>query len=177
MNICTKYKFSKPTFKIRIKLRTYLFFKDLILSLISNIPKLLSLLLMAVWALVIFMFSHQPADQSSLISGSLNNDLKNVPMLGVIFAYIPIRKCAHFFLYFVLGIFTWSFFKCFCKKPYLLSIGTCYLYACLDEFHQLFVKGRSGTITDTIIDLFGCITALSAINMFKFIKGVIKSDK
>lgn len=36
--------------------------------------------------------------------------------------------------------------------PVGLSIIVCALYAVSDEFHQLFVSGRSGEIRDIIID-------------------------
>lgn len=72
--------------------------------------------------------------------------------------FVPVRKMAHFFIYFVLGIALVSFLREFSipiRKLLLLSIFLAFLYACTDEFHQLFVPGRSGQIIDVILDTFG----------------------
>ena len=70
----------------------------------------------------------------------------------------PIRKTAHAMEYAVLGLFLtlayvdinnmtrWKRFI-----PWIL--GT--VYAMTDEFHQLFVPGRSGRVTDVLIDSTG----------------------
>lgn len=72
--------------------------------------------------------------------------------------FVPVRKMAHFFIYFVLGIALVSFLREFSipiRKLLLLSIFLAFLYACTDEFHQLFVPGRSGQIIDVLLDTFG----------------------
>lgn len=72
--------------------------------------------------------------------------------------FVPVRKMAHFFIYFVLGIALVSFLREFSipiRRLLLLSIFLAFLYACTDEFHQLFVPGRSGQIIDVILDTFG----------------------
>ena len=48
-------------------------------------------------------------------------------------------------------------------KYCLISLLICYIYSCTDEFHQLFIPGRSGKLVDTFIDLFG-----SAIGVFSY---------
>lgn len=71
---------------------------------------------------------------------------------------VPVRKSAHFFIYFVLGILMISFVGEFRNINYialLISISICFLYACSDEVHQLFVSGRSGEACDVFIDTFG----------------------
>ena len=50
-------------------------------------------------------------------------------------------------------------------KPYLFTMVFCYLYACTDEIHQLFIQGRSGSFTDTIIDFIGCLFGLIIIKL------------
>lgn len=72
--------------------------------------------------------------------------------------FVPVRKMAHFFIYFVLGIALVSFLREFSipiRRLLLLSIFLAFLYACTDEFHQLFVPGRSGQIIDVMLDTFG----------------------
>ena len=82
----------------------------------------------------------------------------------------PVRKAAHFFEYIILGLlvsyavgiqpgrertdFTWI-------------ILFCLIYAVSDEFHQLFVPGRTGSIIDWLIDsagsLIGCLIGFKTI--------------
>lgn len=77
--------------------------------------------------------------------------------------FVPVRKSAHFFIYFVLGIAFISFLREFSipiRKLILLSIFLAFLYACSDEFHQLFVPGRSGQFTDVLLDTLGASTGI-----------------
>ena len=72
----------------------------------------------------------------------------------------PVRKCAHFFIFMVLGILLFQFFQLFSFsvfKKFFLSIFLSFLYACSDEIHQLFVPGRSGRIFDVFIDTLGAV--------------------
>jgi VanZ family protein len=41
------------------------------------------------------------------------------------------------------------------KSPIVLAGAVAFLYACSDEFHQLFVPGRSGAVRDVFIDGIG----------------------
>lgn len=41
-----------------------------------------------------------------------------------------------------------------------LAFAYCFLYACSDEIHQLFVPGRSGKFTDVLIDSAGALLAV-----------------
>ena len=70
-----------------------------------------------------------------------------------------IRKLAHFSEFALLGIFSYFFLSTFDRIKNFLAgvIAWCYvtLFAVSDEIHQLFVEGRSGKVTDVIIDSFG----------------------
>lgn len=90
----------------------------------------------------------------------------------------PIRKAAHFSEYAVLGFLSLATFiqlravinhrhaviaqrrqvsnNSF-TKPALLAVLFSSLYACSDEFHQLFVDGRSGQPFDVMIDSLGAL--------------------
>ena len=46
------------------------------------------------------------------------------------------------------------------KKIIVYSFIFCFLYACSDEVHQLYVPGRSGNIKDVFIDSIGISFAL-----------------
>lgn len=55
----------------------------------------------------------------------------------------PVRKCAHMSEYAILtllGFLTFSFL--YGRRRFLIPVGVTFLYACTDEFHQLFVPGR-----------------------------------
>lgn len=117
------------------------------------------LLLPLLWMVVIFMLSHQSASISSGQSGVFVEQLRHIASsVDQQLLTFLVRKGAHIFAYFVLGILTFnalwrvdlSKFKL--NYPVGLSIIVCALYAVSDEFHQLFVSGRSGEIRDIIID-------------------------
>ena len=42
----------------------------------------------------------------------------------------------------------------------MLSSLFCFIYACTDEFHQLFVMGRSCEIRDVLIDTLGSFVGI-----------------
>ena len=73
-----------------------------------------------------------------------------------------VRKCAHFTEYLLLGFMirlcVESWFGCqkrICRRLQLISFMAGVLYACTDEIHQLAIEGRSGMLTDVIVDSGG----------------------
>lgn len=69
-----------------------------------------------------------------------------------------IRKMAHALEYLALSFsIALHLFSCGVKrkKMFLLSVLFSAIYAATDEFHQLFVPGRCGRITDIMIDTAG----------------------
>lgn len=84
-----------------------------------------------------------------------------------------VRKSAHFFLYFLLGLSIISFsieYSPISIKSIIISIIIVFLYACGDEFHQLFVAGRSGEILDVVIDTSGGIFSIILYQNYKKIR-------
>lgn len=80
----------------------------------------------------------------------------------------PLRKVAHASVYFVLAIllmYTLLITNHNQHKKLLLtmilSILICFLYAITDEYHQTFVKGRTGQFSDVLIDTIGASIASS----------------
>ncbi len=121
-----------------------------------------------VWMVIIYILSDQPASISDELSVgiidrvfsifginiSLNQDLLQL------FNYI-IRKSAHFVTFFTLGILLChAIIKKAIVKEYLIVVGIAFLYAVFDEVHQLFVVGRSGQISDVVIDFAGVLLAV-----------------
>ena len=131
------------------------------------------LLLPLLWMVGIFMLSHQSASISSGQSGVFVEQLRHIaPSVDQQLLTFLVRKGAHIFAYFVLGILTFnalwrvdlSKFKF--NYPLGLSIIVCALYATSDEFHQLFISGRSGEIRDIIIDSCAATVGVFIISIF-----------
>lgn len=131
------------------------------------------LILPLLWMVVIFMLSHQPASVSSGQSGVFVEQLRHItPSVDQQLLTFLVRKGAHIFAYFVLGILAFnalwrvdlSKFKF--NRPATLSIIVCALYAASDEFHQLFIIGRSGELRDIMIDSCAAIVGVFIISIF-----------
>jgi len=132
--------------------------------------KLLSWMTVFIWMSVIFYLSHQPAAKSSELSSKVAevviNTIETVaPKVKIEkqnFHHI-VRKNAHFFYYFVLGILAVNAFRMSGisgLRGILLALLICILYAISDEIHQIFVPGRSGEIRDMVIDSSGAGTGI-----------------
>lgn len=120
---------------------------------------------------VIFGFSAQPADVSTDTSlrvgmtiGKMSvPDFSKLPkeeqMDYAKKIEFPVRKMAHATEYAILGcLLTKLCLSLSMKKAYMWSWLMGSAYAATDEFHQLFVPGRSGQITDVMLDSVGCLT-------------------
>lgn len=76
---------------------------------------------------------------------------------------LPIRKLAHGTEYLILGILILG---CLVDEKHNIfmyggiSLGLSACYAMTDEFHQLFVEGRSGRMSDVLIDSAGAMTGI-----------------
>ena len=73
-----------------------------------------------------------------------------------------IRKSAHFIEYMILSILVTNVVNLYLnkKRSILITVIFVFLYACSDEFHQLFVQGRQGSFRDVLIDTAGGIAAV-----------------
>lgn len=124
----------------------------------------------ALWALVIgwmgviFSFSAQNNEQSNELSSSVLDRIisffaVNADEEAIEFLSVLIRKIAHFSIYMILGILLFLLIRAGYgikgRRSVILPAFVSLLYAFTDEFHQVFVSGRSGQITDVIIDFFG----------------------
>jgi VanZ family protein len=79
---------------------------------------------------------------------------------------VVIRKCAHVTEYTVLALLLWRALR---SVPVLRTktliafavvILSCALFAASDEFHQTFVKSRTPSIRDVLLDVAGAILGL-----------------
>lgn len=136
----------------------------------------INIALILIWLIVIFSFSAEDSEKSTETSGQViiktaetikQEELTPKEKENILNKFfVPVRKSAHFFLYFVLGILTfWLAKDLFGLKPLsiFLTIAFCFIYACSDEIHQLFVPGRSGQFTDVLVDTTGSLLSVSII--------------
>jgi VanZ family protein len=94
---------------------------------------------------VIFYFSAQPAAGEH-------------PWWVLIF-----RKLGHVTGYALLtALWAWAL-RGVVRRPVLVAVCIALAYACTDEFHQTFVRGRTGTPVDVGIDAIGMAIAVALI--------------
>lgn len=114
--------------------------------------------------LIIFSFSSQTGSESSGLSSHIVTWIQTNLHLSI--PELIIRKGAHMSEY---ALLTLSFMYGFSKnelsinKVYLYSIISCFLYACTDEMHQLFIGGRAGQFSDVLIDTLGGLIIITVI--------------
>lgn len=138
------------------------------------IRKVTKIILVLLWMVMIFLLSNEEAVKSSkksdgliiksveLFTGKSLSDQEKEKVLK--YLVFPVRKCAHLSLYLILGILVISLLREYMvinTKLVLLSLLICFLYACSDEIHQLFVPGRSGEARDVLIDTLGACLGVS----------------
>lgn len=138
-------------------------------------------MMVLIWMLVIFCFTAQNGEESGNLSGGMIrmlvefiNDLcgmkwseiqilETVKMLGY-----PVRKLAHMTEFGILAVLLFRVSKYYTqintnKKRFWFSwLGTV-AYAATDEFHQLYVPGRSGNLFDVCVDAAGAFLALGMV--------------
>ena len=109
----------------------------------------------------IFYNSSLPAIESSNISEGLTYKIYEFLNLNIDFElfHVFVRKLAHFTEYFGLGLFAYYAFD------FKLAFILCCLVACCDETLQLFVEGRSGQVSDVLLDSIGSSCSIVLLKM------------
>lgn len=130
---------------------------------------------------IIFYLSHQPATASSELSSGITEMI--VDILETVMPFIQIemsnfhfwiRKSAHFFTYFTLGILVVNALSPNHFYKYRLALAICVAYAISDEAHQLFIPGRSGEVRDVLIDSAGALLGIVVYVLIRKIAHFIK---
>lgn len=130
--------------------------------------KIIKIILLVLCMGTIFFFSNDKSDASTkksnglivsitekFVGRNLNSKEKDYYTTKY---FKPIRKCAHFTIYLILGLIFISLLKEYNitdKRSIIYTIIFVFIYACSDEIHQLFVSGRSGEVLDVLIDTTG----------------------
>ncbi len=155
----------------------------------SNIAGILAV----IWMGVIFIFSAQNKEESSVVSEGLSDRI--VGTAGWLFrlhlseerlyeiAYAIeffIRKAAHMTEFAILAILfyiwlgRWQLTR---LRRYGVAAGMTILYACSDEFHQLFVEGRAGQISDVAVDGVGALLGLALFLLLQEVMMRVRNKK
>lgn len=134
---------------------------------------------------LIFSFSAQPAVESSQVSMDVGeklissaNSLFRLDLDAAQIAYYTaslqyyIRKLAHITEYFLLAVSVALPLYVYRVRGFWLVIVAglfCVSFACLDEYHQYFVDGRSASLRDVAIDSIGIFAGIFLTRIFGFI--------
>ena len=132
--------------------------------------KIISFIMLILWMIVIFSFSSADANKSTGTSDKVittmieikdkitNNETpKNEKEIIVKNSSFYIRKLAHITEYLILGFLMFNLLNQYSVTNIYYAISLSILYSCTDEFHQLFISGRSGSIRDVLIDSIGIL--------------------
>ena len=128
----------------------------------------------AAWMALIFFLSHQPAEQSGLLSTGLAEHLillfrSDAPIAVVEKLDAILRSLAHGLIFFVLGlVLSWAFTEIHVRelRNAALTIAVGLLYAGSDELHQSLIAGRASQWSDFFTDGFGILIAMLTFQVF-----------
>lgn len=155
----------------------------------KNFLRLILLALLLGTFFMIFGFSNQDAEES----GGLSSGIAEFVLKQIHYDEAEnkeqvlertekvIRKIAHFSIYTLVGFLLMAFVSTYnIKENTRIIISLCIgvAYATSDEIHQLFIQGRSGQMTDVILDsmgvFLGIVLILTILEINKKLKRKIK---
>ena len=140
--------------------------------------KVVSHLAVLLWMIVIFCFTAQNGDESGDLSSGVTHLLMTIlnqlfqlgwdeaELLQMVAVWdYPVRKLAHMTEFGILAVLIFTAIKYYkfvdtTKKRYFFAWLGAVAYAATDEFHQLFVPGRSGNLFNVGVDATGVTIAL-----------------
>ena len=117
------------------------------------------LILTILWMIFIFVMSQTPGNDSSKQSNFIVDIIIHIlPITRDTLSFI-VRKCAHMTEYAILAFLIYKTIVhiVHIEKSLVKSFIFTFLYACTDEFHQLFIAGRAGQFRDVCIDSTGAL--------------------
>lgn len=136
-----------------------------------KIIRIIFAILIVCMCCIIFCFSNQNGTQSKSVSREFvskiinvlpqtKNKTENEKRKIIENAQVFVRKLAHFSVYTALGGISMCFMSTYDmsnRKRFVSSFTIGFLYAVLDETHQIFSPGRTARVFDVIIDSMGVI--------------------
>lgn len=153
-------------------------------SIASTRFRIIIITLTALMIAFVFIHSLLPAtvsdQESEGVLDFIYNILTSIGINAEINNHI-IRKLAHFTEFTALGMMLTSCAYSFNRfKPYKYSVHIFFAGLCtavIDETIQLFVEGRSGQITDVLLDFSGIVTGTAIMILFYIIYIRIRKRK
>lgn len=131
------------------------------------------------WMILIFWFSSAGHEVSSGQSERVVQGVQYVTNISV--PEMVVRKAAHVFLYFVLGILLTLLVRTYhirWRSVVLWAVGIACAYAATDETHQSLVGGRSGQVSDVLLDtVAACAGAIVIAGGYMFIYKLHKNQE
>lgn len=128
---------------------------------IKKKTRIFSAVAVGILMLIIFILSAQEGSASDEISLSVTGLLFNGDLVAAL--NVIVRKLAHVSEYAALSVPLYLFFSTFeinKSMKIIFPFSVSVFYAATDEFHQLFVEGRSGQIRDVMIDSIGAVLGI-----------------
>ncbi len=152
--------------------------------------RIILIILLLALGILIFSFSNENGKASNKTSDKVMNsvidvyeDIKDTEISKerrvelVNKTRVLVRKLAHFSLYFILGMLVYILLTTFnLKHPVILAILFALFYASTDEFHQLFIDGRTSSVLDIFLDTFGSVIGIAFCNLPKLFKNNNKTN-
>ncbi len=137
------------------------------MSKIATHPVLIWLPVIVVMAIILFM-STLPSQQAEVVirqvSGPPRQIVRQVPVLP---RTIRVRwgKVGHVIGYGVLGLVLYRAMRLSGRTGFLLPTLIVFGFACLDEFVQSFVPGRSAQLSDVVLDTTAALIVMVVIKL------------
>lgn len=86
------------------------------------------------------------------------------------FVEFIVRKATHFFGYGVVAAILYGFYrKLHLNFAALFAISSIFVVACLDEWRQSFIPGRTGIFNDALIDTAGAVFVITVVKIFMYL--------
>lgn len=137
------------------------------------------IILIVLWAYLVFTFSsHDGGESSGLSRWIVELFVKDSELVDIIEPYV--RKWAHFSEYGLGGVLFTALFSTYNwtdKRVIFISIIVGIWYAIMDEVHQIMVPGRNGALIDVYIDSLGIATGVIGMMVVIKIIDLIKNKK
>jgi VanZ family protein len=109
------------------------------------------------WGVLIFTLSTSAFSASNtarMIDPILRWIAPGISSASVDVCHALIRKVAHFTEY---GVLFWLLIRGPMRDRPYMALGLCVVYALVDEGHQTFVPGRTGSLYDVALDSSGAL--------------------
>jgi VanZ family protein len=128
-----------------------------------------------IWMAIIFFAStgeFSASNTTLVIKPLLRWLFPNITDEGIAVFHFLLRKCGHFSEYAILGLlathaFIASSHARLRRHWFIAALILVCIYALADEYHQSFVPTRTASIYDSLIDMFGGVTALVSVVVWR----------